>query len=192
LFATLAGYLIAIRGSDCKFLWSARSVEYSSNIAVADLDDDGFPEIVGTQDDAVIVFDRKGNVLAKAARKGWSNSPLIRRFEAGGPPLIVLERSVFKYSSAHGLIAVRLDPSDATKFFSVSVVADLESGGPSLITGARIYEGMTGVDMSPSELTMFSGASDSLPVVADLNGDGRPDLWNVRFRAGEVWVWFSP
>jgi hypothetical protein len=181
--------IIAVRGEDCRerFRKTYPSLLSSGqgSVAVADLDGDGFGEIVAvTGDQRVMVLDRDGNVLATAATPAqeqstygqqlWS-APTIADVDGAAPPEIIIGAQVSRFVR---MPTPRIDvlwtrPNKSAWWGSIPIVADLDGDGkPEVISSDRIYEGATGADKTPANLP----SKPFYAQVADFNMDKKPDL----------------
>ena len=137
--------IVVMSGQDCKELWRKNIVLQASNqgnLAVADLDGDGFGEIVAVDSaNRVIVLDYKGNLLAT------SPTPT-------------------QETNSNG------------QLWSAPAIVDVDGvAPPEIIAGAQVSRFVRG---TPSKITVLwtkpnrAESLGSLPVAADLDGDGRP------------------
>lgn len=181
--------LLALRPSDCSLRFERKGVSLLSaaqaQLAVADLDADGFAEIV-TMDagQRVVVFNHQGVLQATSdpplqernptGVDLWS-APLIADLDGTAPPEIIAGAQVLRYSpgTPSRLETVFTKPNLSAAWGSVSVAADLDEDGiAELVTSDRIYDGKTGTDKTPPSLT----TDPFFAQIADFSGDGKPDL----------------
>jgi hypothetical protein len=184
--------IVAIRGDTCALLWK-KDIPLQSDgqgsLAIADLDADGTPEIVGiSADSKVFVLDNRGQLLAMAPqplqetnsyfREVWS-APSIADIDGIAPPEIIAGAQVSRFhKGSPSRIEVLWTRPNRTAFFgSLSIAADLDGDGVAeVVTSDRIYDGKTGADKTPVELSQKPFYAQ----VADFNRDGNPDLLLVQ------------
>ncbi len=181
--------LLALRPSDCSLRFERKGVSLLSQgqaqLSVADLDGDGFAEIVTIDaEQRVVVFNHQGQLLATSDRPLrernltgtdlWS-APTIADVDGVSPPEIVAGAQVSRFvpGSPARIETLWTQPNLSTAWGSVPVVADLDNDGIAEVIGSdRIYDGKTAADKTPPSL-----ASDPFfAQVADFSGDGKPDL----------------
>lgn len=181
--------LLALRPSDCSLRFERKGVSLlgaaQAQIAVADLDADGFAEIVTLDADMrLVVFNHQGTLQARsdhpvrernpAGVDLWS-APTIADLDGKSPPEIVVSAQVSRYipGSPARIQTVFTQPSLSASWGSVSVAADLDEDGiAELIASDRIYDAVTGADKTPPSLT----TDPFFAQIADFSGDGKPDL----------------
>ena len=168
-----------------------------SSLAVADINNDNWPEIVGVDDKYTIkAFDHQGKLLwtsnAKVACStekskpwyGWGGGVSIADLEADGKPEIIFDRTVFdntgklKWKGGSGGCA-----APWPNYGPLSVAANLDSdpkGTLELVVGNRAYK-HTG-----ALLWHQKSALDGYPAVADVFVDGDPDV--VLVAQGKIYV----
>jgi len=183
----------AIHGADCSVWFDRPSVPEVggyAELAVADLDADGIPEIISTsQDNKVLVFDNKGNLLATAPTAYASfdlGGPAIADVDNQAPPEIIMGGQVSRYVKGVGITVLwQAAPLavDKVGLGSLTIVADLDGDHkPEVIVGTTIHDGVTGADKTPSGLQALGGAG-ALAATGDFNKDGKPDLALISFGA---------
>ena len=188
-----SGQMVAIHGADCSPYWqtSARFGTYSQ-IAAADLDGDGLPEIVATDGTTVYVLDHSGKQLATAPVSGVTSDCsgiAIADVDNVAPPEILLYGTVFRYTKGSANLQVLFaKPVTAASWGNASLFADLDGDGkPEVVTGMQVFDGITGADKTPSALAALTGPA-AYPAVADFNGDGKPDIVLVQSAKGQQQV----
>ena len=191
--------IVVMSGQDCKELWRKNIVLQASNqgnLAVADLDGDGFGEIVAVDSaNRVIVLDYKGNLLATSPTPTqetnsngqlWS-APAIVDVDGVAPPEIIAGAQVSRFvrGTPSKITVLWTKPNRAESLGSLPVAADLDGDGrPEVISNDHVYDGITGADKTPPALS----TKPFYPAVADFNGDGKPDLLLVNSGSGTQMV----
>ncbi|MCA9664450.1 MAG: VCBS repeat-containing protein [Myxococcales bacterium] len=162
-----AGSIVALNGADCAELWvKPASLGTRSQLAVADLDNDGKLEIVGIgSDNKVRVFDYQGNLLATAAQaalgKGATSfndgGAAIANLDGQGPPEIVYGGQALRYQA--GTLTQLYNVAGTGGHWGImSVVADIDlDGKPDVVMGNKILDGITGADKTPPGVSSFPG-----------------------------------
>ena len=181
--------LLALRPSDCSIRFERKGVSLLSaaqaQLAVADLDADGFAEIVTIDaEQRVVVFNHQGILQARsdhplrernpAGVDLWS-APFVTDLDGKSPPEIVVGAQVSRYvpGAPARIETIWTQPNLSASWGSVSVVSDLDDDGVAeVITSDRIYDGKTGADKTPASIS----TDPFFAQVADFSGDGKPDL----------------
>lgn len=196
---TFPSALLAVRADTCETVFRnqiALRSDGMGSVAVADLDLDRHPEIVAVDDqDRLVVFDGRGNVLAVATQPSlerniyghalWS-APAIAELDGMAPPEIVLGSLAARYvgpkAGGPRIDVLWSQESRTPPWGSLSVVADLDGDArPEVISSERIHDGLTGVDKTPRDLAALLPVPFH-PQVADFSGDGMPDLLVIESR----------
>lgn len=181
--------LVALRPSDCTVRFRKKGLSLLSDghaqLAVADLDGDGFAEIVTLDAERrLVVFDHRGELRARAElpvrernpydEALWS-APTIADVDGTAPPEIIAGAQVARFVAGPPARVQVLwtQPNLSAYWGSIPVVADLDGdGNPEVISSDRIYDGRSGADKTPESLA----DKPFYAQVADFTGDGKPDL----------------
>jgi hypothetical protein len=180
-----AGVLRAISGDGKKELFAvtdpALATTPGAGVAIADLDNDGRPEIVtcaasnagSGQGGAAIAFTAEGKLKWRSTDPkvvcGFA-SPAIADLDGDGAPEVVVRYAVLEGASGKTRWVGRVD-SYATSPADTSTVADLdEDGKPEVVGGNVVYRSDGKV------LWEDSARPDGYPAIADLDGDGRAEV----------------
>ena len=184
-------YLRALNGSDGTEKWAdtvdvykdTNRVNSRGTPAVADLDGDGFVEIVTPKSGGgLIAFNHDGSLRWTSTQQDgttpWtkvlnSATVAIADLEGDGHPEIVVAGVVFDDQGR--LIAdggTTVGGHDAS-YGSVTIVADVNGDGlQEIITGRAAFD----VDASGVTMVWDNGQADGYPAIADLDGDSAPEI----------------
>lgn len=191
VFSTFVGDLVAIRGDDCSQVWIQQAdISAATQMAAADLDRDGFPELVAISKDQVKVFDHTGQLLAAG---GAGQSPpsgsncsgvSIADTDGDGSPEILVGGTLLKYIPGKSELQLLFSKAaTAATWGNVSIFADIDGDGrPEILTGLEVYDGVTGGNETPTSLV--SRGVGAYPAVADFNNDGFADIVVVESERG--------
>jgi hypothetical protein len=186
-----AGKLVMVDGATGALIWEQASADlaYGSPPALADLDGDGFAEIVtvreytsalfGAGDYSVVTWDYQGNLLWESAHFtgadfDWATAPVISDMDHDGLPEIVAGRVILNFDGStrgvgalgrgsYGIVSVA---GFTTSESAVSAVSDLDLDGvEEVIVGNAMY--------SPDGTAIWSDPSgdDAMIGVANLDDD---------------------
>ncbi|MFH1807199.1 MAG: choice-of-anchor D domain-containing protein [Pseudomonadota bacterium] len=184
------GYLIAFE-HDGTFKWvseewrgSEDDMENSGAVSIADVDKDGFPEILFGHN----LFDRNGHLLwtgtEGSANSGHGPQTFAVNLDGQGPMEIVAGRTV--YRSDGSVLWNRDDIYDGNP-----IVIDVDvNGTPELVLRndqLHILNALTGATVAgpfdipnpnpeTDENGNASGVIPTIPAAADFDGDGRPEI----------------
>ncbi|MSP59458.1 MAG: VCBS repeat-containing protein [Myxococcales bacterium] len=151
------GSMIAVH-HDCTPYFSkpAAGVTRCSQLAVADLDGDKVPEIIGLSATRVVVFDNQGNKLASSPTAYITDNqgddctgPAIADADGDGIPEILVAAQVLHYKKGQPQLEVlwTKKPSSGTTahWGTLSLFADLDGDGKAeVVTGLKVFDGLTG------------------------------------------------
>ncbi len=196
------GKLLVLRGTDCTERYRSPSPVFGAitQFAVADLDGDQNLEIIGigpggfggAGNHAVVVTDRLGNVLATSPTASVTGvaavygGPAVANLDGQGPPEIV-----------YGGMALRFDNGAFTVLWNQTVsggnwgvlsgVADVDLDGvPEVVTGNRIFDGVTGADETPGNVAAMAAG---YVAVADFDENTpEPEIVLVSSQSGQMGV----
>lgn len=138
-------------------------------VAIGDIDDDSFPEIVGVRPGGLVILEHDGTL------KGFSDpiatqplgAPLIADLDRDGVPEIVYGGNVFE---SDGSLRFSRPDTGNDGFGSLSLAADLDlAGGLEVVVGFRAYQadGSTFYDV---------GAAQGYPAVGNFDNDPNPEV----------------
>ncbi|MBE9061400.1 putative Ig domain-containing protein [cf. Phormidesmis sp. LEGE 11477] len=138
------GKLRAISGDEGRELWTVTNSAYDlypgSGIAVGDIDNDGYAEIIGNHEDgSVIAFEHDGSFKWKSTWQGAeSGSPAIADLDHNGSPEIIFRNIAL---DSEGNLLWQGDESGGLGSGSGwSAVADLDlDGAPEIVAGRSAY-----------------------------------------------------
>ena len=197
--ATGVAYLRALDGATGQEKWDAAVDAYQQANAVnprscpaaADIDGDGDVEIVASKSGGgVIAFHGDGSLMWKSTLADGvtafnelsnSSSIAIANMDSDGKPEIVVGGVVLTHEgrlrAGQGLAMAGTNPAG---YGGVSIIADVDDDGQQdVITGRRAWK-------LDGAVLWDNGLADGYPAIADLDGDGKPEL--VVVAAGNVRV----
>ena len=172
-----SGHLVVLDGATCAVKRDvAAFLEPGAQLAVADLDGDKQPEIVGVKpNNRVVVMDASGTALGmsdEAAQVVSKNAPHIN----GGPAIANLDgKGVAEI--VYGGMALRFEQGKLVTLYNVlvqggawgvlSAVADVDLDGvPEVVVGNMILDGLTGVDETPTGVKQWPAG---YPAIAQID-----------------------
>ncbi|MCS6913354.1 MAG: VCBS repeat-containing protein [Myxococcales bacterium] len=192
--------LVAIRGHNCAPLYDVDAgLQAFAQLAAGDLDGDRRPEIVGLLAGGaqgggrrVAVFaGQTGQKLAESATAYEINGagfdcsgPAIADLDGDGTPEIVVAATVLRWNKPMGRLDVLWSrPTPAGTWGTLSLANDMDGDGKlEVVTGTRIYDGLSGADKTPSVMNALT--IGGYPAIGDFNKDGHPDLVFVQSQNG--------
>lgn len=214
IFPATPGYIrifSGIDGSHERSIAIAAGLNGFSNLAIADIDEDGTAEIfVVDKNSKLVRAEHDGTITwtSTAAVPGNTNSPSIANFDASGAAEIYVGNQIFRASdgvllvngtdgsgggNTGGYVSTESYPIAVDVFSSTDVIpaTGLPCGGDcdglELVAGNACYS----VDLtSTSGLTLVSSATglgDGVTSIADMDNDGDPDA--VIMVSGNVSIW---
>jgi hypothetical protein len=177
------GVLRAVSGDDGRELFAvtdpALATTPVSGVAIADLDNDGKPEIVTCATSpmpygaGVLAFSCEGKLKWRNTHPdvicGYA-SPSIADLDADGWPEVIVRYAVLEGASGKTRWVGRVDPG-AYSPADTSTVADLDEDGRPEVVGGNVVYSADGT-IKWQDLARVDGN----PAVADLDGDGRPEV----------------
>ncbi len=162
------GKLVVLDGTDCSELYRSPTGVFGirSQLAVADLDGDTDLEVIGLKiggfglgTHEVVVTDHFGNVLATSQAAGvtggWGHADggvAVVNLDGAGPPEIVYAGMALRFEN--GQLTTMWNNTVPTGWWGIlSGVADVDlDGTPEVVTGNRIFDGVTGADETPANV----------------------------------------
>jgi hypothetical protein len=186
--------LVAIRSKDCSEIYNvAAGLEGFSNIAAADLDGDHKPEIIGLLDNGapggghkIAVFNGQTGALIAQSDQAYQVSgtgfdcsgPAVADLNGDGIPEIIAAGMVVKWQAGK-LVTLWNKLVPGATWGTMSLANDMDGDGKlEVVVGTKIFEGMTGTDITPS--IMSSLTIGGYPAIGDFNKDGFPDIVYVQ------------
>ncbi len=197
-----AGDLVALHGDGSGVLWSvSASLGYGSPPALADLDDDGSPEIVvvreyssslfGDGEYSAVLYDADGNEVWESehvtgADFDYASAPAISDMDHDGSPEIVIGRTILTADGEfRGVGELGRGSYGITDVFgiviseaSVPAIADLDlDGQEEVIVGNAMY------DADGNAVWSDPSGDDAMIAVANLDSDPEGEVvaisWNT-------------
>ena len=177
------GILRALRGDGTSLLWSqndpAWRLQPGSQIAAGDIDNDGWPEIVGIHQSGVLAaFDRLGTPLWSSATAvtGSGGAPFLADMDGDGTVEIIHANQIF--DSAGVLLGAGAHGTGATynnTSYSASIVVDLDlDGDQEVVVGNALYD-ITGAAL------WANGQQDGCPGVGNFDSDPEGEIVVVSY-----------
>ena len=151
--------------------------------AVADMDLDGFGDVVSVGNNSLVVFDRECNVSLEVSLAGAGNGgpPTISDFDGDGQPEVgVAGADHYAVYETDGSVLWQVEASDESSHATGSSVFDFESDGHPEVLYAdevsfRVFNGATGEVRFIDEVHR-SRTLHEYPLVADVDGDGESEI----------------
>jgi hypothetical protein len=176
------GGVVALRGDGSGPVWTANGAygTAGSGIALGDLDDDGWPEVVTSGANSVCALNGQtgalkwclgGLALPDFASSGY-NFPAIADMDGDGFAEVLVARLIIDYQGK--LIAKgTLGKGGTASYGAMSVPADLDGDGQlELVTGNAAYD----VD---GLIVWQNGGLDGMVAIADFDLDGQGEIVKV-------------
>ena len=160
--------------------------------AVANFDDDDFPEMVAKWNDAISLLDHDGSLLWNTpVPGGGGGAPTIADMDGDGLPEIgVAGRSNYVVYNHDGSILWTRRTQDFSSKLTGSTVFDFNGDGRAEVIYAdevrlRVYDGASGD--SVYEINNGSWTATEYPIVADIDGDDHAELLVVGDKSSSTW-----
>lgn len=184
VFATFAGgayntdgVIRAVRGDGTKELWTVTDATLravpGSQLALADVDNDGKVEVIACQPGGALMalnFDGTKKWISANKPCAAYDAPSVVDLNHDGVPEVVVGFSV--HNARTGAL-IGTPPAGITAPYTVAAELDGNvANGMELVAGGVVYH-MNG------SLYWNAGTGTGYPAVADLNGDGLPDVVSV-------------
>ena len=186
IVVTYGGYgtLRAVSGDSGAELWNVtgHNLQGQGAVAVGDIDNDGFVEIVACTSGTVKAFEHDGTFKWESTTLyghmyGTSDAPAISDMDGDGQPEIIVGRAILTNTGAlrgAGSAGMGGTLNVGTTSFAVDLDAD---GVQEVITGNAVYR--------PDGTSIWNnGEADGYVAVADFDGDGQGEI--VVMREGVV------
>jgi len=174
-----AGVLYAISGKDGHELWSLSDSTYrtsqAGNIAVADIDNDGFVEIIVPKkgNTKLLAFEHTGEFKWQTSVSGLGDAggASIADLDGDGHPEIILGNTVLNADGSLRWKGNGFNGNGSGGRGSLSIVADINlDGKPEVIAGAAAYSN-TG-----ERLWQNNAAGNGISAVGNFNDDEYPEI----------------
>lgn len=177
VFGATRQTLRAIRGADGSEVWSITNPDYAieslANIAVGDIDLDGYPEIIAVHDgtNGLIAFEHDGTFKWQTPTIDGTfewGTPAIADINQDGVPEIILGRTVVNNDGT-----IRFDGTGSggvgigsnNGIGAISIIADIDlDGRPEIVAGSSAYR-------SDGSLFWNADISDGAAAVANFDND---------------------
>lgn len=203
--ATQDGVIVALNGDDGSEIFitdlnAITDVDPTGQLAIGDIDGDGFPEIVANADvtdeglnpathGRLIAFEHDGSLAFVSPdtveKLQWGGASLVD-INQDGVPEIVVGRHVLDNRGT--LLASGTSHSGVNGVGPLSTMADIDgNGSPELIAGASAYTVDLGSD--GTGITLFwqtAGVGDGFPAIANFDADNQAEVALVS--SGAVWL----
>ncbi len=170
------GYLYVLDGATGAVHTSfATAMRKHTTPAIGDIDGDGQPEIVGlTVDRKLVAFDPDGTELWRSVAEvdpaiGGYGAIALANLDGEGTPEILLGNQIF---DAGGVLLTTLpDVLPHSGWGNATTAADIDGDG-----AMEVVLGRSAYRMDGTEVYRVDNVSPGYPQVADLDGDGQPEI----------------
>lgn len=180
------GYIVAINGADGTEEWSYRGSCTTCGVIIADIDNDGKPDVVGYNSSGKpIALDGDGNLKWTASRSPSSTSyPLVTTadLDEDGVPEVIADDLVLDGPSGSVLFSLNASVSNP---YRIAAVADVDNDGDQ-----EIFMTGTAYDSDGSVLwtTGEVGTYGFWPVIVNADSDNDAEIGFV----GKNWTLWEP
>lgn len=187
---TTNGVLRAVRGDGSGELWSVTDPELrvhpGAQLALADVDGDGRVEVFACHESGSVVsfnFDGSMRWLSTEKPCGNGDAPAVANVDRADGPEIVVGFAVFDAQTG----ALLAKPASEVAHGAYSVPAELDgdlSNGMEIVGGGLVYHADGSLYWDKASANGYG-----YPAVADLDGDGLPDVVAVVGGTHSVWAY---
>jgi hypothetical protein len=186
-------HLVALRSDDCSVVFDvAAQLAVYSQLAVADLNQDKVPEIVGVKEDGrIAVFSSIGMLLAVSADPASSyrvgGGLAIANLDGVGPPEIVFGGGAWRLESGQlkRLYDIPVEKNPVPSLGHVSAIADVDlDGTPDVVVGNRIFDGPTGIEKTPAAASQWPSGYVAIAQIDETTPE--PEIVLVSYSASDL------
>lgn len=175
VFASLSGHIIALHGDGTGELWTFTGINGNGGVAIADVDNDGVPEVIAyTSGRQVVAINADGTEKWRSpviSSMGMYPQPVVGDLNGDGNIEVVMDVAIV--NGADGSLSATLSPPSVP--WRAPVIADVDADGISeILLGNNAYRPDGTVKWS-----IPSTSGDSVfAAVADIDGDvGGESFW---------------
>ena len=195
------GQLVALNGDGSGVLWSQPNANlgYGSPVAVGDIDNNGYPEIIGVREYAsslfaegdytIVAFNSQGNQIWESAHFSgqdfdYATAPSIADMNGDGSPEIVAGRVILNADGTtrgvgqhgRGSYGISSFGSFSVSESAVSAVTDLDlDGQQEVIAGNAWY------DIDGNAIWYDPGQDDAMISIANLDSDPEGEVIGISY-----------
>lgn len=171
------GTLRAISGADGSEIWSApnHQLQGQGAIAVGDIDNDGYVEIIAPTSNAIKAFEHDGthkwtSSPVSGAFYGTSDAPAISDMDGDGIPEIIIGKAIFSNTGAVLGVGAYGRGGVGYNVGTTSFAVDLDADGTQeVVTGNALYR-------KDGTTIWYNGQRDGYVAVGDFDNDGQGEI----------------